>query len=114
MPSAAQAMARPMRTVMRSRRKSQLATATTAGIDAMITPADTALVRLTPNSMQIENRKLPRKDSRKTSPRVRVLMGGSSGLRWSQWGMASAAMPKRSHASSSTGKAATSGLERAT
>ena len=41
-----------------------------AGIAAMITPADTALVRLTPNSMQIENRKLPRKDSRNSSRRV--------------------------------------------
>ena len=103
-----------MRTVMRSRRKSQLATATAAGMDAMITPADTALVRLTPNSMKIENRKLPRNDSRKTRPRVRALMGASSGARRSQCGMANAAMPNRSHASSSTGKAATSGLERAT
>ena len=88
--------------------------ATTAGIDAMITPADTALVRLTPNSMQIENRKLPRKDSRNTRPRVRGVIGGSSGGRRSQCGIASAAMPKRSQASSSTGNAATSGLDRAT
>ncbi len=80
----------------------------------MITPADTALVRLTPNSMQIENMKLPRNDSRNTSQRVRAVIGGSSGVRLSQCGMASAAMPKRSHASSSTGKAATRGLERAT
>ena len=54
-------------------------TATTAGIDAMITPADTALVRLTPNSMQIENMKLPRKDSRKTRPRVRARHRGFVG-----------------------------------
>jgi hypothetical protein len=99
---------------MRSRRKRKLATAIAAGIDAMITPADTALVRLTPNSMQIENMKLPRNDSRNTRPRVRGVMGGSSGGRRSQCGMARAAMPKRSQASSSTGKAATSGLDSAT
>ena len=67
MPNAAQATAPQMRKPMRSRRNAQLMSATTAGIEAMITPADTALVMLTPNSMQMENRKLPRKDSRNTS-----------------------------------------------
>ena len=107
-------MASAMRTVMRSRRNSQLASATTAGIAAMMTPADTALVRLTPNIMQIENRKLPRNDSRNTSARVRPVIGGSSAGRLSQCGMAAAAMPKRSHASRNTGNAATSGFDSAT
>ena len=80
----------------------------------MITPAETALVRLTPYSMQIENRKLPRNDSRKTRRRVARVMGGSfAGLR-SQGSMASAPMPKRSQASRNTGNAATSGLDSAT
>ena len=74
------AIAAQMRGTMRSRRNAQLSSATTAGIEAMMTPADTALVRLTPNSMQMENRKLPRKDSRNTSRRVcarhRRLVGG--------------------------------------
>ena len=88
--------------------------ATTAGIEAMITPADTALVMLTPNSMQIENRKLPRKDSRNTSLRVWAVMGASpNGLR-SQCSMASPPMPKRSQASRNTGIAATKGLDSAT
>jgi hypothetical protein len=37
-----------MRGAIGSRRKIQLSSATTAGIAAMITPAETALVRLTP------------------------------------------------------------------
>ena len=89
-------------------------TATSAGIEAMMTPADTALVRLTPNSMQIENRKLPRKDSRNSSCRVCAVMSGSSaGLR-NQCSMAAPPMPNRSHASRNTGMAATSGLDSAT
>ncbi len=43
-----------------------------------MTPAATALVRLTPNSMQMENRKLPRKDSRNSRRAVCRLMGISS------------------------------------
>src|SRR5450830_493161 len=66
-PSAPQATASHTRTPMRSRRKIQLNKATTAGITDMMTPADTALVMLTPVIMQIENRKLPRNDSRNTS-----------------------------------------------
>src|SRR5450830_135502 len=57
-PSAPQATASHTRTPMRSRRKIQLNKATTAGITDMMTPADTALVMLTPVIMQIENRKL--------------------------------------------------------
>ena len=102
------------RGAMRSRRKAQLISATTAGIDAMITPAETALVMLTPYSMQMENRKLPRNDSRNTSCRVcRVIGGSSAGLR-SQCSMAKPPMPKRSQASRNTGSAAASGLDSAT
>ena len=80
----------------------------------MTTPAETALVMLTPNSMQMENRKLPRNDSRNSSRRVRPESGGSSaGLR-SQGSIATAAMPKRIQASRNTGRAATSGLDSAT
>src|SRR4051812_101566 len=60
MPAAAQTTAPHTRGATRSRRNAQLISATTAGIDAMITPADTALVMLTPNNMQIEKRKFPR------------------------------------------------------
>ena len=80
----------------------------------MTTPADTALVRLTPYSMQIENRKLPRNDSRNSSSRVRPLSAGSpAGLR-SHGSMASPPIPKRSQASRNTGIAPTSGLDSAT
>ena len=80
----------------------------------MMTPADTALVMLTPKSMQMEKRKLPRNDSRKTRRFVCADMGGSfAGLR-SQWSIARPPMPKRIHASRKTGMAATSGLDSAT
>ena len=77
-------------------------------------PADTALVMLTPYSMQIENKKLPSSDSTNTSRRVWALIGASSAGRLSQPAMATAPMAKRSQASSSTGNAAASGLDRAT
>ena len=99
---------------MRSRRNSQLITATAAGIAAKMTPAATALVRLTPYNMQIENRKLPRKDSRNTSMRVWPVIGGScAGLR-SHGNIATAAIPKRIQPSRKTGNAATRGLDKAT
>ena len=80
----------------------------------MITPADTALVMLTPVIMQIENRKLPRNDSRKTSIRVLRVSGASfAGFRI-QRNMATAPIPKRNQANKNTGKAATSGLVSAT
>ena len=44
----AQATATQVRRATRSRRNSQLITATQAGMQAMITPAEVALVRLTP------------------------------------------------------------------
>ena len=48
MPSTAQATASQVRGATRSRRNSQLMTATQAGMEAMMTPAEVALVRLTP------------------------------------------------------------------
>ena len=81
---------------------------------AMVTPAVTALVRLTPVTMQMVKRKLPNSDSRNSSPCVRRGKGASSaGLR-SHRSMAMAPMPKRSQASNSTGKMAAKGLDRAT
>ena len=58
-------------------------------IEAMITPAETALVMLTPYNMESENRKLPRKDSRNSRRRVCGVMGGSSAGRRSQLAMRS-------------------------
>ena len=110
MPSTPQAIAAPVRRVMRSPSSSQPSSATEAGIAAKITPADTALVSPMPYSMQIENRKFPRNDSRNTSQRVCADRGPSEAGFFSQGSMAMAAMPKRSQASKNTGSAATSGL----
>ena len=114
MPSTAQATAAQTRPLMRSRKKTQLSSATVAGIAAMITPAATALVMLTPNSMQIENKKLPRNDSKNTNQRVCDVIGASPTGFFSQCAIASPPMPKRSQASKNTGIAATSGLDKAT
>ena len=114
MPIAPNAAAIQTRGAIFSFRNNQLMMATTAGMLAMMTPAETALVMLTPNNMQMENRKLPKKDSRNTSLRIDADMGGSSAGRRSQGNMATAAMPKRNHAKRNTGKAATSGLDKAT
>ena len=54
---------------MRSPRKMRDSSATAAGMAAMTTPAATAEVSITPKSMQIENRKLPRKLSQNSSLR---------------------------------------------
>ena len=113
-PATAQAAAAHIRAPMRSRRKTQLMRAMTAGMLAITTPAETALVKLTPYNMQIENRKLPRSDSRNSSSRMRGAKGASlAGLR-NQGSMATAAMPKRIQASRNTGRMATSGLDKAT
>ncbi len=114
MPSTASATATQVRGAMRSRNSSQLSTATATGIADMVTPAATALVRLTPVTMHSVNRKLPKKDSRNSSQRVCADSGASPGTGRSQPSMATAPMPKRSQASSSTGNRATSGLDRAT
>ena len=80
----------------------------------MMTPAETAVVSLTPEIMNTVNRKLPRKDSKNTSPRVwRVSGGSSAGLR-SQCAMATPPMPKRSQASRKTGNTTARGLVSAT
>ena len=68
----------------------------------------------TPNSMQIENRKLPRKLSQNSSQRSCRDSAGSAGPRRTQWTIATAAMPKRSQASRNTGKATTSSFDRPT
>ena len=80
----------------------------------MVTPAVTALVRLTPVTMHSVNKKLPKKDSRNSKRLVRRFSGASSGVLRSQRAMATAPMPKRSQASSSTGNNAASGLDSAT
>ncbi len=80
----------------------------------MITPAASADVNATPNSMQIENRKLPRKLSQKSSTRSCRLSGASPPERLSQPSIATDAMPKRSHASRKTGKTTTSTLDNPT
>jgi hypothetical protein len=114
MPRAAQAIAVHVRPEIGSRRNARLRSATVAGMAAMITPAETALVRLTPHSMHSENRKLPRKDSRNSRRRVRGVRGASvAGLR-SQCSIARPPMPKRSQASRNTGIAAASGFDSAT
>ena len=79
-----------------------------------IAPAASAVVRATPNSMQIENRKLPKKDSRNSRRRSRGDRRGSTGSRRTQRDMATAAMPKRSQASRKIGNTATSSLDSAT
>ena len=88
--------------------------AITAGILASTTPAEIALVMLTPYSIQIENRKLPRNDSINSSSLVRAVNGASlAGFR-SHGNKAMAAMPKRIHANRNTGSIATKGLDKAT
>jgi len=78
MPATAQATATQVRRATRSRRTTQLITATAAGMAAMVTPADKALVRLTPYTMHRVNRKLPRKASRNSSHRTCAVSGGSA------------------------------------
>ena len=81
----------------------------------MITPAASAEVSATPNSMQIENRKLPRKRLAEQQHAGRARDSGASpGARRSQRGIATAAMPKRSQASRNTGNTTTSSLDRPT
>ena len=77
----------------------------------MITPAATAEVSATPKSMQIENRKLPRKLSQNSSLRSCADSGASPSRRRTQCAIASAARPKRNQASRNTGKAASSSFD---
>ena len=67
-----------------------------------------------PASMQIENRKLPKNDSRNSSRWMRASSGASSAGRRSQGAIATAAIAKRSQASRNTGKITTSALEKPT
>ncbi len=113
-PATARMIAPSVRGVSRSCRKIRDRMATAAGMPAMMTPALIALASRMPNSMQMENRKLPRKDSRNSRPRVRRSRGGAPGAARSQCAMATAAMPKRNQASRNTGKVATSTRENPT
>ena len=81
----------------------------------MITPAASAELWRTPNSMQIENRKLPKNDSRKSRRwRARVERAPRSAGRRSHGAIATAAIAKRSQASRKTGKTMTSAFEKPT
>ena len=86
----------------------------TAGMDAMMTPAEIALVMLTPYNMKTEKSTLPKSDSRKTSFFVSQLIGGSQGEARNQCVMASPPMANRIQASKNTGNASTRGLDSAT
>ena len=68
----------------------------------------------TPNNMKMENRKLPRKDSRNSSRRVWLEISGSPAGFFSQFHMATPPMPKRNQASRNTGNTSTKGLDKAT
>ena len=114
MPNALHTTAAQVRVLIFSFRNTQLISATTAGMAAMITPAETAVVMLTPKSMQIEKRKLPKKDSRKRYFRVAGDMGNSSAGRLSQCRVAKPPMPNRNHANKNTGSTSTKGLDSAT
>ncbi len=80
----------------------------------MITPAASAELIATPNSMQIENRKLPKNDSRNSSQRSCAFSVDSSGPRLTHGAITTAAMPKRSHASRKIGNTTTSTFDRLT
>ena len=80
----------------------------------MVTPAVTALVKATPLIMQSVKRKLPKKDSKNSSHLVCLVRVVSCAGGLSQPSMATAPMPKRSQASSMTGKMAARGLDKAT
>ena len=114
MPTTAHATPAHTRGATRSRKNSQLSTATAAGMAARMTPAETALVSLTPVIMHTVKRKLPRNDSRNSKRRVRGVNGGSLAGFFSQCSMATPPMPKRNQASKSTGKISASGLDSAT
>ena len=109
-----QATPAPARRVSRSPSSRRDSSATAAGIAAIAMPAATAEVSATPLSMQTEKRKLPKKLSQNSSQRSRLPRRGSPGVRRSQPSIATAAMPKRSQASSSTGNSTTSAFDSAT
>jgi len=85
-----------------------------AGMADMMTPAETALVMLTPVIMHTVNRKLPKKDSRNTSILVWPEIAGSAAGLTSQRVIAMAPMPNRIQPSKKTGNASDSGLVSAT
>ncbi len=77
----------------------------------MTTPAASAEVCSTPNSMQTENSTLPNRLCRNSSRRSLRVVGASQGSRRSQCSIAGAAIAKRSQASRKTGNTASSSLD---
>jgi hypothetical protein len=73
-----------------------------------------AVVRWMPDSMNTENRKLPRKDIRNSQRCSVPVSGASPGARRVHGAIATAPIAKRRNASANTGNAATSGFDRAT
>ena len=107
-------MAASTRALSRSPRKIQLISATVAGMPAITTPAANAEVACTPNSMQIENRKFPKKLPRNNTRRSAASSGGSSLGLGVQVAMAKAAMPKRRPANKKTGNTSTRDFDKPT
>ena len=114
MPATASAIASTARPPSRSRSSSHDSSATTAGSVDRITPAALAVVRATPLSIAIENRKLPKNDIRNSCRCSLRVSGGSSRAGRVHGIIATAAIAKRSSASTSTGNTASSGLDKAT
>ena len=113
-PATASDTAAQTRAPSRSRSTAQDSSATTAGSVARMTPAAAAEVSATPDSIRIENRKLPNSDCTNSVPISERFSGASPGRLRSQGSIATAPMPKRSQASRKTGSAAVSGLLSAT
>jgi hypothetical protein len=104
-------MAIHVRNVRVSRKNQRDSNATTAGKVASVTPAAVAVVSAMPLSMQIENRKFPKNESRKKSHCSVRVSGASPFARNVQGSIATEAMAKRRNASAKTGITATSGLD---
>jgi hypothetical protein len=99
---------------MRSPSSAHDSKATTTGSALITRPAAVAEVSATPQSMQIENRKLPKKDCRKSCRDSKRLSGGSVAPRQVHGSSATAAIAKRKSASAKIGNSAVSGLTSAT
>lgn len=111
--AAARPVARSTRRPARSPSNHHDNSATSGGSAAITTPAAEAEVRATPESMKIENRKLPKKDWANKVRQIDGPSGASSRGRFIQGIITTAAMAKRSHASRKTGNAADKGFESA-
>ena len=114
MPDTAQTMAAATRGAMRSPSHHHDSSATMAGMAAITTPAATAEVKATPNSMHTEKPKLPSRLAQNISRLSGADKAASPGARRTQCAIASAAMAKRSQASRNTGNTATSKRDKPT